>query len=109
MRHILKAAPTGWICTRCGQSFGEEMTGEEIMGQECDSSAGRRHGAITGYTTSSMHTRVTWTASREIIDAFFNKHFSSGLRPTSYEMRNDTDEKGSQLLRDAGYESEEEL
>jgi len=88
MRHILKPSPLGWTCTRCGQSFGEEETAEGIMGQVCT-------GAKTGYTVTSK-----WATSREIIDAFFIKHFEQALTnyPTSYE--DDTETKGRKLIEE---------
>lgn len=59
MKHILKAAPTGWICTRCQASFGEDATAED-MGQDCDSSAGRRHGVITGFRVTDIRITGEW-------------------------------------------------
>jgi len=84
MTHTLKATPMGWACTVCDKTWDE--TAEMIMGEDCA-------GAVTGYTVTSK-----WATSREIIDAFFIKHFEQALTsyPTSYE--DDAEANGRRLI-----------
>ena len=105
MRHALKTSPTGWICTRCGQSFGEEATAEEIMGQECD-------GAVTGYTVT--YTNRPHPPDLPAPDFFYTFAWAdddlshtiqpySGLKP--YE---DAEARGRRLIQQEGYMNDDE-